>query len=556
MKVTYPLSLKVSVWLLLNLLLLAGLGMGFFVVQGGLGWDALVAGPSGERAQATANIIVGEAAGATAETRDAVLARLGGTYQAEFFLYRMAGAKIAGPNVELPAEVRSRMESWQAPRGPGGFAARGEFGPGRSGFKGGRGDQRRPSAAEAEGAANLDLSDAGRPDSPDPNRPAPAEGPEQFKGPPRRGPGENAGREPPEFGRGRGPFDPNRDATRGRFIVRAGSPAAYWVGLRVPFASVERNRFPVPALLVARVGSLWYLLRFLDLHAWLLVGTGVLALSVLFWLPLMSGITHAVRDLTTATEQIADGRFDTRVPTKRRDELGKLGESVNRMATRLDTHMMGQKRFLGDVAHELCSPLARLQMASGILAERAPADLHATVADVREEVQQMSTLVNELLEFTKAGLQRREVARQKLALGPVVQEVITREDPTGRTTLNISPEIDVLAERDLLSRALGNLIRNAIRYAGDAGPIQVTARRDGSRVFIAVEDEGPGVPADAIDRLGEPFFRPEAARTRELGGVGLGLAIVRSSIVACGGEVRFVNRSPRGFRAELLLAAA
>ena len=79
---------------------------------------------------------------------------------------------------------------------------------------------------------------------------------------------------------------------------------------------------------------------------------------------------------------------------------------------------------------------------------------------------------------------------------------------------------------------------------------------ESDRVVVVVEDNGPGVPASDLDRLGEPFFRPELARTRESGGVGLGLAIVRSSVNACGGEVRFANRTPRGFRAEIRLPVA
>src|SRR5262249_10234032 len=146
--------------------------------------------------------------------------------------------------------------------------------------------------------------------------------------------------------------------------------------------------------------SMWGLLHLLNLQSWVLAGTAVLGLSVLFWLPLVRGISRSIGQLTRATEQIAEGHFETRVSTRRRDELGRLGESVNRMATRLDAHMTGQKRFLGDVAHELCSPLARLQMATGILADQAPGNLRETVTDVREEVQQMSTLVNELLAFT------------------------------------------------------------------------------------------------------------------------------------------------------------
>jgi two-component system sensor histidine kinase CpxA len=226
------------------------------------------------------------------------------------------------------------------------------------------------------------------------------------------------------------------------------------------------------------------------------------------------------------------------------------------MATRLDLHLNGQKRFLGDVAHELCSPLARLQMATGILTEQAPTTLQETVADVREEVQQMSTLVNELLAFTKAGLRPREVVLEAVAIVPIAREVLAREDASGRVTMTINDSVQAIAEPELFGRALANLIRNALRYAGDLGPVTLAVSREADQIVVAVQDEGPGVPAADLDRLGEPFFRPELARTREGGGVGLGLAIVRNSVAACGGEVRFSNRSPRGFRAEIRLRAA
>jgi two-component system sensor histidine kinase CpxA len=312
----------------------------------------------------------------------------------------------------------------------------------------------------------------------------------------------------------------------------------------------------LPAKMLARVGSFWGVLSLLGIHTWLLAGGGVLALSVLFWLPLVRSITRSLGQLTSATEKIAEGRFDTRVESSRRDEIGQLGDSVNRMALRLDAHMNGQKRFLGDVAHELCSPLARLQLATGILADQAPKNLQPTVTDLREEVQQMSTLVNELLAFTKSGLQSREAVLAPTPLEALARDVLTREDAGNRVTLTVAADLQVMAEKDLLARALGNLVRNALRYAGDAGPITVTASRQGDRVAIVVEDEGPGVPPADLDRLGEPFFRPELARTREGGGVGLGLAIVRNSVAACGGDVRFANRPPHGFRAEIGLAAA
>jgi two-component system sensor histidine kinase CpxA len=243
------------------------------------------------------------------------------------------------------------------------------------------------------------------------------------------------------------------------------------------------------------------------------------------------------------------------VPEKRRDEIGALGGSVNAMAARLDTLVNGQKRFLGDVAHELCSPLARLQLATGIIEERAPADLATAVADVREEVEQMSALVNELLDFTRAGLHPRDAALASVDLAPLVARVLQREAAEVRIALALAPGATVLADAALLERALANLVRNALRYAGDAGPITLTAQLENDAMRIELADCGPGVPSAALARLGEPFYRPDSARTRETGGTGLGLAIVRASVEACRGSVRFSNREPRGFSAELRLKA-
>ncbi|MFM9030763.1 MAG: sensor histidine kinase [Opitutaceae bacterium] len=530
MKVSYPLSLKVSLWLALNLLLLAALGVGFFVAQGGLGWSALVAGPSGDRAQSLVSAIAGEAAAASGEARHAVLKRFGDTYGVEFMLFGFGETQLAGRPADLPAAVRERLELRGGLRG--------------FGIRGGPGTYAPPREGEADGSRRREQAERMW-------REGKEKGGREMREPPDRA------RPPPELARkGDLPFAGPVDWRAPRFILRTDQPSAYWIGLRVPFVTPERGGRTPPALLVARVGSLWKLLHLIGLEAWFLAAGGVLALAVLCWLPLVRSITRPLAQLTAATGRIAEGRLDTRVDASRRDELGRLGESVNRMAVRLDAQMTGQKRFLGDVAHELCSPIARLQLATGILAERAPNDLRETVADVRDEVQQMSTLVNELLAFTKAGMQTREVELKPVPLPPLAQETLAREDPAGKVNLEIPDGMVVRADAALLARALGNLVRNALRYAGDSGPVQVAATREGGQVVVTVDDDGPGVPPADLDRLGEPFFRPELARTREGGGVGLGLAIVRTSIAPCGGEVRFSNRAPRGFRAEIRLSAA
>jgi two-component system sensor histidine kinase CpxA len=278
---------------------------------------------------------------------------------------------------------------------------------------------------------------------------------------------------------------------------------------------------------------------------------------VLFWIPLVRNLTRSLSHMTHATEQIAEGQFEARVNERRRDELGRLAQAINRMAARLAGFVTGQKRFLGDIAHELCSPLARMQVALGILEERAGPGQKAYVADVREEVEQMSGLVNELLSFSKAGLRQKELPLEAVRLETLAQEVIAREVPADcRVELAIAASLSVQAEPELLRRALANVLRNAARYAGAAGPIRVSALAKDGLVIVAIADQGPGVKEDVLPQIFDPFFRGEASRSRDSGGAGLGLAIVKSCVEACQGRVSARNLAPSGLCVEIVLRAA
>jgi len=285
------------------------------------------------------------------------------------------------------------------------------------------------------------------------------------------------------------------------------------------------------------------------------VATGVAAASILFWLPFVRNLTRDLSRLTRATEAIAGGRFDTRVAATRRDELGTLGIAVNHMAERLNRLANGQKRFLGDIAHELGSPLGRMQVSVEILEQRADPALRPAIHDVREEVEHMARLVEELLAFTRAGLQARPAVLVPVELLPLVGRVLAREAAADAVQVVIPETMAVLADASLLDRALGNLVRNALRHAGREAAVTVRTETSVSEVMLIVEDTGPGVPAEALARLGEPLFRPEVARTREGGGAGLGLAIVKTCVEACGGSVEFSNSPPHGLRVTLRLAA-
>ena len=346
-------------------------------------------------------------------------------------------------------------------------------------------------------------------------------------------------------------------------MVRTADPAQYWVMVRLPvrLPPDEPGGGPGPhppsqVTLVARSGSLGGGGLFFEWTPWLLAAGAVLTVSVLCWLPLVRGLTRALWRLTEATGRIAEGRFDVRVADESRgDELGALAGSINRMAARLDGFVTGQKRFLGDIAHELCAPLARLQMAAGILEQRAAPDTQANVADLREEIEQMSSLVGELLSFSKASL-AGGARLENVGLRPVVEQAVRRELPEGAAVVEVPAGLTARADADLLLRAVSNLLRNSLRHAAGTGPVVLTASpSEQGRVTLRVRDRGPGVPEAALARVFDPFYRLDPSRDRATGGAGLGLAIVKTCVETCGGSVSGRNVEPTGFEVTLTLAA-
>ena len=201
--------------------------------------------------------------------------------------------------------------------------------------------------------------------------------------------------------------------------------------------------------------------------------------------------------------------------------------------------------------------MARTQVALGILEQRADDKHQAYVEDLREEVQHMSSLVNELLSFSKASLGATTTKLQPVQLRGVAEEAVGRESGQGaQVRLKIRPIYSRVAEPELLVRALANLLRNAIRYAGQAGPVTISARREHKEVLLTVTDCGPGVPEAELARIFDPFYRLDAARDADTGGVGLGLAIVKTCVESCRGTVGCRNRQPSGLEMTLRLLAA
>lgn len=483
MKTGLPLYAKILIWFFLNLLLLV---LAFWIgirAQLYSGLDTLLSTRAGERMQVVGDLVVGELRAAPLAEWNRVLGRFSAAYKVKLLLLEGTGKVLAGGSVTLPEAVLKKMGTAASTAA---MRARGRGGP--------------PWATS--GTTTNEVGGFGG--------------------------GDGMGR---QF----------------KFFIRTDSPTRYWAGVRLPAVAAGHPEWR-PITLVAVSDSLSGGGLFFDVGSWLAVAVAVVVLSSLFWLPLVRGITRATTLMTNATGQMAEGNLEARVELRRNDELGRLAQSINRMASRLETYVSGQRQFLGSTAHELCSPLARMQVALGILEQRASPEERERFKDLREDVDSMSQMVHELLSFSKASFGTATVQLESIPLLSAVERAVQREVPPTTPVEIVIPEpLAVMAEPDLLQRALGNILRNSVRYAGNTGPVTITAEKKADRVFLCIADGGPGVPEEALPLLFDPFFRVESSRSRDMGGAGLGLTIVKTCVEACGGTVGCRNRKPEGF---------
>jgi len=351
--------------------------------------------------------------------------------------------------------------------------------------------------------------------------------------------------------RGLPPPGPSRTTS-----FRSSDPTFYWVVIRTIIFDAEANE-PIRSRLIVRSDSFYGHGLYYDPRPWVAVGAGIILFSILFWLPFVRNITRSIGRLTAATEKIADEDFPIRVDDRRTDELGKLGTSINELAGRLSGFVNGQRRFLGDISHELNSPLARMQFALSILEERSRPDDLGHINDVKEEVELMSKLVAELLSYSKSGIQGAAIKLEPLELLPVVERLVSLESKDGAAiNVAIDGDILVMGQSELLTRAISNIIRNAKTYSGEDGAINIAAVKKDSEIVLTINDNGPGVPDEMLEKIFDPLFRVQDDRSRTSGGTGLGLAIVKTCIDACGGKVSAKNVEPHGLEIEIDLKSA
>ena len=231
------------------------------------------------------------------------------------------------------------------------------------------------------------------------------------------------------------------------------------------------------------------------------------------------------------------------------DEVTQLAQSFNAMSQRLGEAFLMQRSFSQNAAHEFRTPLAVLKTRIGLFRKKhdfAPQATEEFLSILEGEVDRLSSMVDSLLKLTNLEQVPRE---DRIGLDELVQQaagdmaVLAQKKHT--SIVVAASHGTVTGSRELLRRALFNLVENAVKYGPEGGQVQLSASLEGETAIITVADQGPGIPQELRERVFEPFFRVDSARSRQSGGTGLGLALVRAITELHGGSVS-IEEAPMG----------
>jgi heavy metal sensor kinase len=344
-------------------------------------------------------------------------------------------------------------------------------------------------------------------------------------------------------------FSTGRDATREEHLSGGGELLIY----SLPFTARDGSRYVIET--GASYESVEDTLRGLLLT--LAVGLPVMiAVAALGGYWIMRRALRPLDEIAVAAERITSRNLSERMPSPRSDdEIERLSFALNRMIARLEESFQYIRRFTADASHELRTPLTVLRGELEAIAQRPRLDDEARVAvgSSLEETERLSRIVESLLAISRldAGETQMERARfdlAELAATTAEQMRLLAEDKRVRLECRADGRVEVVGDRARLKQVVVNLVDNAIKYTPEGGAVAVAvSAKDGSAMML-VEDNGVGVPADALPHLFERFYRVDKARSRQMGGAGLGLAIVKSIVAAHGGQVKVESAEAKGSR--------
>ncbi len=265
-----------------------------------------------------------------------------------------------------------------------------------------------------------------------------------------------------------------------------------------------------------------------------------LALSLFF----SNSVVGSLRSMMTASQRIAEGRYDERVQVRGNDEPAQLARRFNQMAEKLQQVESMRRQLIGDVSHELRTPLTAIKGSmEGLIDGVLPASAE-TYEQIHAEADRLNRLVDDLQELSRVEARAYKLDVRPLDLSTVARMVVSRLGPQFEARhlsldLQLSPDTPrVLADEDRLIQVLTNLLGNALHYTPDGGRVSIAATRHDGELLISVHDTGIGIPPEHLAHIFDRFYRVDKSRSRRAGGgSGIGLTIARALIEAQGGRI-------------------
>ena len=270
---------------------------------------------------------------------------------------------------------------------------------------------------------------------------------------------------------------------------------------------------------------------------------------------------HALKPLYDFSKKIeevqAQNLSDSRIEENKFSELNQLSVSYNKMLERLSEAFKLQRQFTANAAHELRTPLAVMQLQIDLYNSSKHPDndtsAQQTISMITEQTERLSKMVRTLLDMSELQTIARD---EEIAIAALVEEVLADLEPLaqekGITLIEKCDNVLLMGSDILIYRLVYNLVENAIKYNFSGGTVTVNATQQNSQLHLTVEDTGNGIPEELKERIFEPFFRLDKSRSRELGGVGLGLALVREIVRVHNGSILVKNNANSGTTFEVI----
>ena len=271
-------------------------------------------------------------------------------------------------------------------------------------------------------------------------------------------------------------------------------------------------------------------------------------------------ITRPIRRLRAASQNIASGKLKTRVDKsvrRRHDEIGMLGRDFDQMADQIEALVAAQRELLGDVSHELRSPLARMIVALGLLKQASPDEAAEYINRINTEAERLDKMIGQLLTLTRIESGAELAQRENFDFTNLVQEVAADGDFEARAhhrevKVTRADACVISGIPEMLRSAIENVVRNAIRYTAEDTAVEISLELSAEQVLLKIRDHGPGVPKIMLAGIFQPFQRVPTAENNS-DGAGLGLAIADRVVQMHNGHIRAVNADDGGLIVEITL---